>query len=52
MDEIIIIIIIINHLIPGIIHGQVGLGSEQPGLVGDGFGLDGLQRSVPAQTNP
>jgi len=44
--------------IPGNIPGQVGRGSEQPDLVEGvpahcrGVGLDGLQRSLPAQTIP
>ena len=41
--------------IPGNIQGQVGRGSEQPGLVEDvpahcrGVGLDGLKRLLPTQ---
>jgi len=43
-------------LLPGNIQGQVGWGSEQPGLVEDlpahcrGVGLDDLCRSLPTQT--
>lgn len=39
-------------LIPENIPDQAGLGSEQPGLLGDGIGLCGLYRSVPTQTSP
>ena len=41
---------------PGNIQGQVGRGSEQPGLVEDipahcrRGGLDGLERSLPTQS--
>lgn len=39
-------------LIPESIHSQAALSSQQPRLVEDGIGLDGLSRSAPTQTNP